>query len=121
MDNYFDDEVINDLTSQSQLEKDLKFIKGEVFAKQKNGKYCKISKVLKCIIITNMTKEQHINYWMNTYRKRPKEEQEAILKAINWKLDDDLISLDKAIEIEENSKEIEKEKKKVLEEITKEN
>lgn len=115
------EELINDLdNSVSQLEKDLKYIKNEIIAKQKNGKYCKVSRILKCVVVYGTTQEQYTNYWMGTYKKRPITEQEAIKKAIKYKFESDLTPLESIIKIEENSKDTDKEKKKIIKEITSE-
>ena len=104
-----------------QVKKDIAYIRGEVLAKQKNGKYCKYSKILRSIVVINSTKEQHINYWRNLYGKNSNHEYcKLILKEINNKLENGLISLDKMVELEISSADSEKEKMKIINEITSE-
>lgn len=115
-----EDEVLDSSNSQSQLEKDLQYIKNEIIAKQKNGKYCKVSRILNSVVVENMTKEQHINYWMNTYKSKKFSEADrmAIKKAIEIKMEHDLTDLDEVIRIEKASKDPEKEKARVIKVIT---
>lgn len=110
-----------------ELDKDLKYIENDIIAKQKNGLYCKYSKMTKSITVTNLSKENHLKYWLGIYKIKYKPEEQteqfieassAITYAIDKKFKSGLISLDEIIELENNSKDTDKEKKKILEIIT---
>lgn len=107
-----------------QLQKDLEYIKEDILAYQKNGLICKVCKPLKCITVTNMTKERYLKYWENNYKSKQDQESgrtEQIISACQEKLLNSMHSLDEVIEIELNSKDSKKEKDKLIEEITQEN
>ena len=101
------------------LEKDLKYIENDIIAKQANGLYCKYSRLAKCITITNLSKENHLKYWVSQYKvkynpkNKPAEFKEAkrlITKTINKKFKSGLFDLDKVIELELKSNDMEKDK-----------
>lgn len=108
------------IDKNKELEKDLKYIKGEILAYQKNGLICKICKPLSCITVTNMTKDRYLKYWQNNYKGKRvhKSRFDQITKACEDKLLNGMHSLDEVIEIELNSKDSKKEKDKLIEEIT---
>lgn len=109
------------IDKNKQLEKDLKYIKEDILAYQKNGLICKICKPLSCITVTNMTKDRYLKYWQNNYKGKQDHESgrfDQITKACEDKLLNGMHSLDEVIEIELNSKDSKKEKDKLIEEIT---
>lgn len=109
------------IDKNKQLEKDLKYIKEDILAYQKNGLICKICKPLNCITVTNMTKDRYLRYWQNNYKSKQDHELgrlDQITKACEDKLLSGMHSLDEVIEIELNSKDSKKEKDKLIEEIT---
>lgn len=121
MSNQYNNAVNSEKVIIEQVKKDIAYIRGEVLARQKNGKYCKYSKVLRSVIVTNLTKEQHINYWKGLYKKSSNSKYcRLILKEINEKLENGLTDLDKIVELERLSTDSEKEKEKVIREITSE-
>lgn len=109
------------IDKNKQLEKDLKYIKEDILAYQKNGLICKICKPLNCITVTNMTKDRYLRYWQNNYKSKQDHESgrfDQITKACEDKLLNGMHSLDEVIETELNSKDSKKEKDKLIEEIT---
>ena len=83
------------------ISKELRYIKNEIIAQQKNGKYCKWSRPLKAITVTNFTKEDYLRYWMSCLKdssraenkpRLTKENKEELKQAINEKFDN-LISI----------------------------
>lgn len=109
------------IDKNKQLEKDLKYIKEDILAYQKNGLICKICKPLSCITVTNMTKDRYLKYWQNNCKGKQDHESgrfDQITKACEDKLLNGMHSLDEVIEIELNSKDSKKEKDKLIEEIT---
>lgn len=110
------------IDKNKQLEKDLKYIKGDILAFQNNGLICKICKPLNCITVTNMTEDRYIRYWQSNYKSKQDYETgrfDKITKACKDKLLNGMHSLDEVIEIELNSKDTQEEKEKLIEEITK--
>lgn len=109
------------IDKNKQLEKDLKYIKEDILAYQKNGLICKICKPLNCITVTNMTKDRYLRYWQNNYKSKQDHESgrfDQITKVCEDKLLNGMHSLDEVIETELNSKDSKKEKDKLIEEIT---
>lgn len=109
------------IDKNKQLEKDLKYIKEDILAYQKNGLICKICKPLNCITVTNMTKDRYLRYWQSNYKSKQDHESgrfDQITKACEDKLLNGMHSLDEVIETELNSKDSKKEKDKLIEEIT---
>ena len=102
-------------TVKKSIEDDLKYIQEDKIAHQANGGYCKISNILKCITVENMTKSSYMNYWLRQY-KLPKEESERqrIIETINYKFENDILSLGDAIKVTLDSKDSEKEKQRIL-------
>lgn len=102
-------------TVKKNIEDDLKYIQEDKIAHQANGGYCKISNILKCITVENMTKSSYMNYWLRQY-KLPREENERqrIIETINYKFENDILSLGDAIKVTLDSKDSEKEKQRIL-------
>lgn len=111
----------NKLDKNKQLEKDIRYIQEDMIAYQKNGLICKVSKPLNCITITNLSKDRYIKYWQTGYKGKRDVESgrfDKITKACEDKLLNNMYSLDKIIEIELSSKDLDSEKQKLIEEIT---
>lgn len=118
-----------------KLEKDLKYIKNDLICKQnhkisididrkiglkkKVNAYCKFCKGLNAISVMNMTKKQYEKYWTTAYNNYPNE-LSIILKAIDEKFKNQLISAKKMKELIINSKDFPSEKRKALSLIRKE-
>lgn len=102
-------------TVKKSIEDDLKYIQEDKIAHQANGGYCKISNILKCITVENMTKSSYMNYWLRQY-KLPREENERqrIVETINYKFENNILSLGDAIKVTLDSKDSEKEKQRIL-------
>lgn len=95
------------------FESDLKRIEIEVIARQKNGKYMKFYRPLDAVVITNMYKEEYINYWARQYYNEP-EKREIIEKACIDKFENGLTDTETMAELIRNSKDREQEKKEYL-------
>lgn len=113
------DYQISEETVQKNIESDLKYIEEDMIAHQANGGYCKISRILKCVTVENMTKESYLKYWFRQY-KSPKEENERkrIKEIIDNKFKNGILSLEEAIEIENKSKDTLKEKQRIIKVIS---
>ncbi len=103
-------------TVQKNIEEDLKYIENEKIAHQANGGYCKISDVLKCITVENMTKEKYMEYWFRQYKNET--DQKRIREVIDKKFKESILPLEEAIEVTKNSKDNLKEKQRLLKVIT---
>lgn len=103
-------------TVQKNIEEDLKYIENEKIAHQANGGYCKISDVLKCITVENMTKEKYMEYWFRQYKNET--DQKRIMEVIDKKFKESILPLEEAIEVTKNSKDNLKEKQRLLKVIT---
>ena len=103
-------------TVQKNIEEDLKYIEKEKIAHQANGGYCKISDVLKCITVENMTKEKYMEYWFRQYKNET--DQKRIREVIDKKFKESILPLEEAIEVTKNSKDNLKEKQRLLKVIT---
>lgn len=106
-----------------KLKRDLKYIEDDIIAKQfkidKNAsedekeKFIKFCKPLNAIGIIDMTKKQYKKYWSTQYINFP-EEKEIVLNAVEKKFKDGLISPNEMIQLIENSKDYETEKKRAI-------
>ena len=105
----------NSIPSNETFKSDLNYIKNEIIAKQKNGLYCKVSRILRCITVTNMSKENYIAYWTRAYKydKGHPERIEKIKEEIN-----NLFPLEKVINIQLNSNDPKELTDKIIKEIT---
>lgn len=99
----------------NNLEKDIKYIDATIISPQKeDGYYCKYSRILKSVVVTDMTKDSYLNYWMKKYKYEPLESQQKIIQACSEKLTNGLISTEEMIELVKNSNDRPSEIKKVL-------
>lgn len=116
------DYQISEEIVQKNIESDLKYIKEDMIAHQANGCYCKISRILKCVTVENMTKESYLKYWFRQY-KSPKEvnERKRIKEVIDNKFKSGILSLEEAIEIENKSRDTLKEKQRIIKVISDKN
>lgn len=93
--------------------KDIAFIDNEVITKLPCGEYCKYSKILKGISVTNMTKQQYVRYWTSKYNRYPNFKKQIQQKCED-KLLNGLLPISDMIQLVNNSKDTPKEKQKVL-------
>lgn len=93
--------------------KDKSFIQNEVITQLPSGEYCKYSRVLKAICVTNMTKQQYIKFWTNKYTKYINL-QKQIKQICEQKLTEGLLPINDMIQLVKNSKDVPKEKQKML-------
>ena len=100
--------------TKTQLENDLKYIENLIIAKQNNGKYCKFSKILKSIVITDMSEKDFITYWLLRYKFNSEEDINRIIEACKNKIKNGLISKEEMIDLIINSKDKDSEKVKIL-------
>ena len=109
------------LPTEEVYKRDLEYIKNEIIAKQRNGLYCKVSRILKSITVVNISKENYIKYWTKIYEKDKKhpERTEKIRETIIDKLENDLTPLETVIKIQQNSTDPIEETKRLIGEITK--
>lgn len=98
--------------SQINLDRDLKYIKGEIISKQVDGKYMKYSKILKATSVIGLTKEQYLNYWKQKYKNT--EYTDEIIQCCLDKFDTGLTDTQTMIRLIKNSKERPMEKIKAL-------
>lgn len=110
------------LPTEITFKNDLDYIRDDIVAKQVNGLYCKVSKILKCITVVNITKENYIRYWVKLYEKDKAhpERVDQIREAIINKLENGLTPLEEVIKIQKASSDPIDETKKLIKEITKE-
>lgn len=115
------------METNEELKKDLEYIKKDLISLQpgtnklasdedEKYRYIKFSRILNSTAIVGMTKKQYINFWRTQYIKKP-ELFGIILNAINEKFKNGLISIEEMREMIINSKDTEKEKKRILKEI----
>lgn len=102
------------IITQTQLENDIKYIENLILAKQNNGKYCKYSRILKSIVITDMTEKDFYTYWLMRYKFNSEEDINRILEACKNKIENGLITKEEMIDLIINSKDVESEKSKIL-------
>ena len=114
-----------EIKSIKDIERDLRFIESEIIAKQYEKdkitgeeRYVKYSRALKCVVAINLTKKQYVNYWTAQYKSYP-EQLKRILKKIDDKFENGLISAEEMAELVRQSKDFESEKKSALKGLTK--
>lgn len=111
------------------MERDLKYIENDIIAQQKNGLYCKFSRLANTITITNLTKEVHLKYWIGVYKVKysPDKPETAekyymaekiLIDAINDKFNNKLNTLEEVIDLENKSHDCKKEKDRLFKAIT---
>lgn len=102
-----------------KIEKDLKYIKNDIIAKQtdndildndiQNSKYIKFSKIVDGVTVVNMTKSQYEKYWLSQYQENPNK-IDKILKAISDKFQNGLTNKDDMLKLIVYSKDSNEEK-----------
>lgn len=111
------------------LKEDLDYIKNDIIAKQKNGLFCKYSRLGKFITVTNLSKETHLNYWLSNYKNKYNPEKypekykiikETLTSAIDDKFENGLTDLDTIIYLEKMSSDSDSVKNKLIQQITEE-
>ena len=108
--------------SEEAFKNDLRYIKNDVIAKQVNGLYCKLSKILKCITVVDITPQSYTRYWTRQYEKDKEnpERVKIIEEACKDKLENGLVDLEDLIKIQkELSGDSKEETKRILKEVTK--
>lgn len=105
---------------KKKLQEDLKYIKLEVIAKQKNGNYCKYSRLAHCITVVDITKQKYLDYWISSLKAKniSNSDLKLIEKAVENKFNTGLYNLDKLVELELKSKDTKKEKDYIIKTIT---
>ena len=93
--------MINSVTEKT-FNKDLYTIENDLITKQKDGKYCKFSRLLNQVVIIGLTKEQYIKYYQSRW-VGDDEKQKILLEACEAKFNNGLISNNEMIELINNS------------------
>ena len=107
---------MNKIEPKFNLQKDLNYIKNDIIAKQHNGNYCKFSKLLDAISISDFTLEYYLKYWTSSSKSRKLTEEDIaqIELTILEKFMNGLTDKDTMINLIKNSSDCEKEKTKYL-------
>lgn len=100
------------------LNEDIDYIKKLKIAKQKNGYYCKLSSIFNSVVITNMTFENMLKYWISQHKYATIENKWLIANTIIDKLENDLIPLEDVLSAQKKSKDPIKETQRIIKEIT---
>ena len=113
---------------ESNFINDLKYIEGEVIARQANGKLCKYSNLAHCITVVNMDDEKYYSYWIDRYKPSKNTKSKSMIQDCKDKMDtianlidkkmENLMSLDEMIELEKNADERPEEKRKIIDAIS---
>lgn len=56
-----------DIAKQKKFKSDVNYIRNEIITELYDGTYMKYSKILKSVVVLDLTKEKYINYWSNLY------------------------------------------------------
>lgn len=102
------------------IKRDLNYIKRDIIAQQSNGKYCKYSRLAKSITAVNMTFDSYLTFWINNLRSRrfTGKSLDLVRETITNKFNSELTELDTIIKLEMYSSDSDKEKNKIIKEIT---
>lgn len=100
------------INGYNKYKSDLLFIKNEIICKQPDGNYCKYSLPLRAVSVYNLSKDTYINYWVKQYKNT--KYLNNIISACNNKLDNNLTSVDKMIQLVQISKEKTEEIDKII-------
>lgn len=107
-----------------KLERAKRYIKKDIIAKQRNGKYCKFSVAANTVSVTGITLDTYIDYWVGMVRPiRATDEdlievREIITEIAVDKLVNGLTDLDKVLMLEKISDDSDKEKERLYKVLT---
>ena len=82
----------SDLKDINDLKKDLQCINNKLICKQLNGKYMEFSPIGNFLTVINEPKSKFFNYWESKYNNESIYAKNKILKALQNKFDNDLIT-----------------------------
>ena len=89
---------------KSDLKKDLQCINNKLICKQLNGKYMEFSPIGNFLTVINEPKSKFFNYWESKYNNESIYAKNKILKALQNKFDNDLISIEDMVYLINNAK-----------------
>ena len=94
----------SDLKDINDLKKDLQCINNKLICKQLNGKYMEFSPIGNFLTVINEPKSKFFNYWESKYNNESIYAKNKILKALQNKFDNDLISIEDMVYLINNAK-----------------
>lgn len=98
---------------ENKVQSDVKYIQGEIIAKQVDGNYCKWSRVLKAITVIGFSQKQYMDYWKKQY-KNYSQYMPLIVSTCNDKFANGLVSSQELMELIHNSQDFESEKVRAI-------